>query len=88
MMIMMMVVGMMMMAVIARWCPLLSVDPCIGRHTPYKTLSQKDDDAKKCNLSLSLKDKYIWRTPSNDNPRGVVKFLTFLTIENIETLQP
>ena len=47
MMIMMMVVGMMMMAVIVRWCPLLSVDPCIGRHTPYKTLSQKDDDAKK-----------------------------------------
>ena len=46
MMIMMMVVGMMMMAVIVRWCPLLSVDPCIGRHTPYKTLSQKDDDVK------------------------------------------
>ena len=35
---------MMMMTVIVRWCPPLSVDPCIGRHTHHKTLSHKDDD--------------------------------------------
>ena len=32
-----------MMTVIVRWCPPLSVDPCIGRHTHHKTLSHKDD---------------------------------------------
>ena len=31
--------------------------------------------------------KYIYLTPSNGNPRKVVKLLTFLTIENLKTLQ-
>ena len=28
---------------IVRQCPPLSIDPYIGRHTHYKTLSEKDD---------------------------------------------
>ena len=43
-----MMMMMMMMAVIVRWCPPLSVDPCIGRHTHYKTLAQKEDDDHDC----------------------------------------
>ena len=49
--VMIMMMMMMMMAVIVRWCPPLSVDPCIGRHTHYKTLAQNDDDE-----ALSKKD--------------------------------
>ena len=68
-MIMMMVVGMMMMAVIVRWCPLLSVDPCIGRHTPYKTLSQKDDDVKSA--------IFLFLSKTNTFGEHLVAFVTF-----------
>ena len=41
---------------------------------------------RKHDLTNKDKDKNIKRTPSNDNPREVVN-LTFLTFENIKTLQ-
>ena len=44
---------------------------------------QKDNEKKKHKHNDD--DKYIKRTPSNGNPREVVKLLTFLTIENLKS---
>ena len=52
------------------------------------TIAQSDEktspDQQKDNEKDKHNDKYIYRTPSNGNPREVVILLTFLTIENLK----